>query len=214
MRPSALQHDFWSAARVGDLAALARLAPSVDVNAPHALEGGYRQPALFVAALNGHAEAVRAMVLVHGADPSCCDSDGESLCGYLGKHGLDEMAQLVHELVTIGPAMWKARMAQAVLAERAQEELPDRDGPPPTAAGGATHALPPPDARSPRVLPAVAPLLRDLTAQLQHVLAAKTDLARRRAALQQDELELDAELAKIGAQLELLMRMDASSRHQ
>jgi hypothetical protein len=189
----------WAACRAGDAVALqAAVAAGANVNALYTLEGGCRQPPLFAAALNGHDQLVRLMVTRYGADLDARDSDGETVFGFLGRYGRDEVAAQLHslkqEVSSRGSAPqpqlqpqshqrspdedhglpWTQLMARAVREEAAQAVATEVDTPTAYPAGQ--------QARQARLM------LQDLCTQMQELLSSKAEIVRRREALQVERM--------------------------
>jgi hypothetical protein len=179
----------WAACRAGDVAAFeAAVGAGANINALHTLEGGCKQPPLFVAALNRHEDLLRLMVTRYGADLDARDSDGETVFGFLARYGLDEVAALLHGLkqhasfspatqhvASQGQPSWTQLMARAVRDEAAADAqlMPES-----TALGGDVQGPASQQSRQAQLM------LQDLCGQMQDLLAAKAEISRRREALQ------------------------------
>lgn len=83
--------ELFNACRSGNLDSVKSLVQSngnVCINELYALEGGYKQPPIFIAALNGHRALIEWIVSNTNVSLDTTDSDGENVFGVLARYGI------------------------------------------------------------------------------------------------------------------------------
>lgn len=80
--------ELFNACRIGNIEIVKQclLNNNISINSLYTLQGGYKQPPLFIASINKHYSLIEWLFKYTGCSFDTIDSDGENVFGILGRY--------------------------------------------------------------------------------------------------------------------------------